>query len=76
MRLPHLHMFSYVKTGVDFIYSDAEIERQQEAFMAGGPWIDPFAGPIVDLYRCRCGAERKYQQVRTGMTSYRSERVR
>ena len=59
MKLPHIHMFRYVKTGVDFVYSDDEIERQREDFMGEGAWVNPFAGPIVSLYRCRCGETRK-----------------
>jgi hypothetical protein len=56
----HVHVYQYVKTGVDFIYSDEEIEKQHQDFMDGtGPWVNPFAGPIVSLYRCRCGATEK-----------------
>lgn len=50
----HIHRYHCVKTGVDFTYSDEALAAMPDGQRA----VNAFAGPIVDVYECRCGARK------------------
>lgn len=50
MRL-HIHWYRYIKTGVAFTYTMKELEAMPSDMMA----VMAFAGPVRELWRCRCG---------------------
>ena len=58
LRPPHIHHFRYVKTGIDFTYSDEEVHAMPLEIQP----VAAFAGPMVDVYQCRCG-ERQLRRV-------------
>jgi hypothetical protein len=52
---PHEHGWVYIKTGVDFIHD----EDEALALARAGRAEEALTGPIVDVWRCVCGAEQK-----------------
>lgn len=55
MKRFHVHWFRFVRTGVDFTHTLDEVAAMPLEVQAHFV----FAGPVVHLYRCRCGATLK-----------------